>query len=56
MHLQILPEAKQLKGIYLKAFQKICNIVEDSGWLLKGDEEEFGVEMVKVFLNFLDKL
>lgn len=43
---RILPEAKQLKGIYLKAFQKICNIVEDSGWLLKGDEKELGVEMV----------
>lgn len=43
---RILPEAKQLKGIYIKAFQKICNIVEDSGWLLKGDENEVGVEMV----------
>eukprot|EP00250_Pteridium_aquilinum_P012468 c20747_g1_i1 orf=138-716(+) len=42
---RILPEAKQLKGSYMKAFQKICNIVEDSGWILKGDENEFGVKM-----------
>ncbi|KAI5078678.1 hypothetical protein GOP47_0006349 [Adiantum capillus-veneris] len=43
---KILPEAKQLKGIYMKAFQKIFSMVEDSGWRLKGNDDESEVRMI----------
>lgn len=34
-------ESLQLKGIYLRAFEKLFNMLEDSGWELKrGDDED----------------
>ncbi|KAH7291611.1 hypothetical protein KP509_29G024400 [Ceratopteris richardii] len=43
---KISAEAKNLKGIYLRAFQKICNMVEDSGWKLKGSSEGSELGMI----------
>jgi hypothetical protein len=34
-------ESLQLTGMYLRAFEKIFNVLEDSGWALKrGDESD----------------
>ena len=34
-------ESLQLSGMYLRAFEKIFNVLEDSGWALKrGDESD----------------
>ncbi|MCO5596347.1 hypothetical protein L7F22_050408 [Adiantum nelumboides] len=50
---KILPEAKHLKGAYMKAFQKVFSMVEDSGWHLKGNDDESDVQMVEEYQLFL---
>ena len=43
--LQLVKEMVELEGIYLSAFKRIFDIIEDSGWKLsKEEEEEEGAE------------
>eukprot|EP00245_Coleochaete_scutata_P003669 TRINITY_DN1547_c0_g1_i1.p1 TRINITY_DN1547_c0_g1~~TRINITY_DN1547_c0_g1_i1.p1 ORF type:complete len:226 (+),score=52.25 TRINITY_DN1547_c0_g1_i1:34-678(+) len=45
---KILLEADDLRGVHKKAFDRMCHLLEDSGWKLKvpGEGEEEGEDMV----------